>query len=994
MKVAAKTAATKVSNKAIGGGSGGSKDEGEADVPPTPEVKTVRQNRVIRTKNKKQDEEWLAQIDKNFFSEDFDGTKYVLDKTDHLDLMELEEFRDERFQELHAVSRKFAGLVNENAEKFVQELTRVSELQDQLEYATLLVKSERTKLQRADDVVVTALDVVRQTKRKAVLRGILEAVTEIRQLSKAQEQLQELLTRHEFVEAIELTRRSTEKLVEYSERGFTIVEDLASNLQDTTMMIEEHVDTALATLCADEFSLQKYEEIVRAYELLGRPHAACDRLGSCFVAAIHVKTKQVMRETILGKKAQQKKRAVRATPADSGAFKRMCKKMTKDQFEPCLMGLCGAVCGLMVSYAEIATWHKARHPEESVEEPINETAPSQLGEKIEDKDDNAQDDQGEDNKDETASSPATPALDLTDDADPLESLMGRSDAVVRTPSAAGKSSRALSAATPSRMSVTEYESMKLELHRRRLWQDAQRQIAIFLHEVDLSEFPLPQYLQLLSHVRRLISIGETFSEFKSNILESAIRKNALTYLAAFHKTIIDDLKKMLSVEEWVSLDIVKDFNIFLLKEWNFLRRKSKSGSVSDESTTTTNTLEEFAENPDLFLQHRVVIADSDTKGILGSSSKSTKKTPIVEKTTESEGSSAQAGATSKVPPPPHCSKTSMAVVRYFGRYVQIMDVLKPVAGEAMQCLIEVYAMYVDTTWNFFAKDCTVYGLNILSQKANFALGRLKHMKTPKKDGTDNPLLTLVMEPLVLSENIPLDSESSLFGLQFRITALESLSFLNTVLRSIKNNIVKRLPPTVHKFMNGFYVELVDVLPEIRWFVYKGVTAKFIKLDAIIKLMDKVKWDVKEILSQHNSYVDHLVKELNIVGQRLDAFGSSRLPAVAYNSIWLEIMEQTNRTFCEGFATAKKCTSEGRALMQLDYRQYQSKLAKVCTIKPATSHVDNFIRAFYLQEEEIEAWVKTNMKKYTKKELSNVVNVSSAKLAKKDRQKYLKMIEDG
>lgn len=138
----------------------------------------------------------------------------MLQKTESLELEELQSFRDRRFdvginamplwnlfvciiliqldrlmclecvfffvlkyarwmQELQAVSRKFAALCSDNAEKFVQELTRVSELQDQLEYATLLARKERKQLQRADDVTLRSLDVVQQSRRKQV-RNIRE----------------------------------------------------------------------------------------------------------------------------------------------------------------------------------------------------------------------------------------------------------------------------------------------------------------------------------------------------------------------------------------------------------------------------------------------------------------------------------------------------------------------------------------------------------------------------------------------------------------------------------------------------------------------------------------------------------------------------------------------------------------------------------------------------------------------------------------------------
>ena len=646
----------------------------------------------------------------------------------------------------------------------------------------------------------------------------------------------------------------------------------------------------------------------------------------------------------------------------------------------------------MVSFDQIAKYHESRHAKEP--EP---TLPDTLG--TEDQYPATSTAKAGNNgaptaEDETETAPTSPssavADALTDDVDPLESLMNTKST--------GKKSKSNDAKAASRMSAKEYEVMKLELHRRRLWQDAQRQIAIFLHEVDLSHFPLPQYLQLLSHVRRLINIGESFSEFKSDILDKAIRTNALAYLRTFHRNILNELKASLNSDDWVSLDVVKDFNIFLLKEFVFLRQRQLKG-LADESATNS-TLAEYAKNPSLFQHNRAEIQDSDVRGILGGDAP--KKTPSggTSATTAPSAAASAAGTPSKgasgdlkVPPPPHCSKTCMAVVRYFGRYLQIMDVLKPVAGEALQCLTEVYVTYLDATWAYFTAGLTVYGTNILSPRARHALERITHMKGPAREGATNPLFELNMEPPMLNEDCVLESEPSLYGLQWRITAMESLTFLATVLRSIKPNLVKRLPATTHKFLNDTYVQLVEVVPELRWYVYKGLTAKFIHLEGVVKLMSKVKWDTKEILSEHNGYVDALVKELNIVGQRIDALGTARLPEIAYNSTWMEIMEQVNRTFCEGFATAKKCTSEGRALMQLDYRQYQSKLAKVCTIKPKTTHVDDFIRAFYLQDEEIEEWIKGHSKQYTKKELSNVVTVSVVKMAKKDRQRMLKMIEE-
>eukprot|EP00040_Diaphanoeca_grandis_P030347 m.179270 g.179270 ORF g.179270 m.179270 type:complete len:1023 (-) comp31966_c0_seq1:244-3312(-) len=995
----------------------GKEEEAEEDT--ASHVTAVNRNRVIRNKSVKVDEEWLSEIPSEFFDEEFDSSKYILESTDALDEMELHEFRENRFQELHAVSRKFSGLVNNNAEEFVQELTRVSELQDQLVYATIKVKSQRAQLKRADDVMVKALDIVRQNQRKKVLTDILHAVTEIGKLSKAQETLVELLKKKSFVEAIELARTSTEKLIEYSDRGFTIVDDLATNLQDTTLLIEEHVDNALCVLCSD-FELNKYEEIVQAYDMLGRPHAACDRLGSYFVQAMQVKTKQVLRKHTGRRNPKVEKRTTSLT-GDITQFKQLCKGLKTEKFEPCLMDFCGVVCELMVNYDAIVAWHRkkatASDPTSNNDdtntkddsETETETDPDPSNVNITG---DATTNDGADDTDNTTSSTdeelvpkkktrektKQSQLDLTDDSDPLESISTSTREMKLSKSA-------------TNMSAQEYESMKLEVHRRRLWQDVQRQVAIFLHEalheIDLSEYPLPQYLQLLSHVRRLINIGESFSGLKADILELAIRKNSLTYLAAFHTRVLSQIKNMINQDEWEALDVVKDFNIFLLKEFSFLRQRQQKG-LSDESLTNT-TLAEFRSNPEVFKNKRTVIPDADVQeiSIKGGTTTPTKitrqpsltSTPVAtpvstpSKLVERMSSDGSGTPSKSRPPPPHCSGTAMALVRFCGRYLQIMDVLKPVAAEAFQCITEVYAFFYDATWGFFSTDCTAYSHGILSPKVHRALERCRQVKQPSQTDLANVLFDLWMEPPVLSENCELDSEANLHGLQYRITGLESLTFLSTVLRSIKANIVRRLPPACHKFMNTFYTDLVETVPELRWFVYKGTASKLLRFESMLKAMGSVKWDVKEIMSQHNPYIDKLVADINIVAQRMAVMGDTRLPAVSTKLLWGEINEEINRMFVEGFASAKKCTSEGRALMQLDYRQYLSKMSKISVIKPPTAHVDDFIRAFYLQIEEFEDWLRAHAKQYTKKELANVVNVTSVKLAKKDKQRLLKLLDD-
>lgn len=46
--------------------------------------------------------------------------------------------------------------------------------------------------------------------------------------------------------------------------------------------------------------------------------------------------------------------------------------------------------------------------------------------------------------------------------------------------------------------------------------------------------------------------------------------------------------------------------------------------------------------------------------------------------------------------------------------------------------------------------------------------------------------------------------------------------------------------------------------ELRKPVYWSVTGQSVDYDNVLQHMNTVRWDVKDIMSQHNSYVDHLL----------------------------------------------------------------------------------------------------------------------------------------
>ncbi|TWW65725.1 Syndetin [Takifugu flavidus] len=231
-------------------------------------------------------------------------------------------------------------------------------------------------------------------------------------------------------------------------------------------------------------------------------------------------------------------------------------------------------------------------------------------------------------------------------------------------------------------------------------------------------------------------------------------------------------------------------------------------------------------------------------------------------------------------------------------------------------------------------------------------------------------------------------------------------------------------------------QTVSTASELRKPIYWIVAARAIDYEQMLLLMAGVKWDIREIMSQHNVYVDVLLKALNkdtqqgrartcaaskptqvwlklVTDLRVFPLGSQqkefeqfnkrladvsrhvRIPLPVSNVLWEHCIRLANRTLVEGYANVKKCSNEGRALMQLDFQQFLMKLEKLTDLRPIPDKefVETYIKAYYLTENDMEQFIK-NHREYSMKQLANLVNVClGSHINKKARQKLLAAIDD-
>ncbi|KAG7245036.1 hypothetical protein INR49_023602, partial [Caranx melampygus] len=163
----------------------------------------------------------------------------------------------------------------------------------------------------------------------------------------------------------------------------------------------------------------------------------------------------------------------------------------------------------------------------------------------------------------------------------------------------------------------------------------------------------------------------------------------------------------------------------------------------------------------------------------------------------------------------------------------------------------------------------------------------------------------------LSQLVVLTNSGTLYGLAQRVVATESLVFLAEQFESLQSHLDTMMPAAKKPFLQQFYSQTVATASELRKPIYWIVAAKAIDYEQMLLMMAGVKWDIREIMSQHNVYVDVLLKEFEQFNKRLgDVSRHVRIPLPVSNVLWEHCIRLANRTLVEGLCECSKiCNSE-------------------------------------------------------------------------------------
>ncbi|KFM70702.1 Coiled-coil domain-containing protein 132, partial [Stegodyphus mimosarum] len=253
-----------------------------------------------------------------------------------------------------------------------------------------------------------------------------------------------------------------------------------------------------------------------------------------------------------------------------------------------------------------------------------------------------------------------------------------------------------------------YIKQKLEHGLLRIWQDVQQKVKGYLLASDISPFKFDEFIHILALIQRLIDIGEDFCGSRSEDLQESVRKQSVNYFRNYHRGFMEELRTFLEHESWEICPVHSAFSAVHLQEFRFLTRtciRHQSFTSSPERTEKASSPSRresfFKKNMESYNPFEEKFEDDETEDILAlkenddldrsnydSDSDDSEipdelKKDFIDENTEDIPKKIQSKFSKKVTHAgrkkqvPILTNTALNVLRSFGKYMQMMSVLKP-----------------------------------------------------------------------------------------------------------------------------------------------------------------------------------------------------------------------------------------------------------------------------------------------------------------------------
>ncbi|KNA17398.1 hypothetical protein SOVF_080160 isoform A [Spinacia oleracea] len=345
--------------------------------------------------------------------------------------------------------------------------------------------------------------------------------------------------------------------------------------------------------------------------------------------------------------------------------------------------------------------------------------------------------------------------------------------------------------------------------------------------------------------------------------------------------------------------------------------------------------------------------------------------------------------------------SSLCLLRFMDKYARLMQKLGMVNVELFKGLCQLFEIYYYFVFDTFGhQDSYANGKGVaetLNHRLKTAVNRItqdcEQWLKPKQLSSSLSLPVSLNSSSKNMDLTPTSPPGTNFGqspgLKETCAAVNTVSLIARILRRSKPHLQSMLWQNNSAVVEDFFVFLVDSVPDLAEHIYRSTARSLLHINGYVERIANAKWEIKDLGTEHNGYVDLLLGEFKHYKTRL-----------AHAGIHMEVQEHlleygveiVAETLVEGLSRLKKCTDEGRALMSLDLQVLINGLQHFVSkdVKAKVHIVETFIKAYYLPETEYVYWARAHPE-YSKSQVVGLVNLVATMKSWK-RKTRLEIIE--
>ncbi|VDN92180.1 unnamed protein product [Brugia pahangi] len=911
--------------------------------------------------------EILESIDAAYFiDEGFDATDYELKKVMGADILpeDLTGEMDKLKQQLQVVSKRVSEVIMHDWPSYSSQLEDIAEIQKDLDSILLVMQNMRKKLAQAKLENQNGLEIIANYRNRIFLKKLLSSLEDIKTLYEVQFQIKDLVQEENFPAAINMCYEAQKATVTFNQ--FSCIKELSTKLHEALEEIEINLDNCLASITI-LFSVDRYSSIYTAYKLLGKVEECAMKVVGFTRATLESSARTVISDKILPIRTETKIQEL--------SYEQLCEAVDMSQILDCVRELGFVICKVLFTYHSILLFH-------------------------------------------------------IDEDERLECAHEKTENV-------GIVRKIL---VDSLYSIFKTASVKFST-------------LLYCH--DLSLLKIDQFLDVIEMSNRFKQFGRTYFGNVCGEVTMSLEKQSHQYFKRFHYDRMDELRMFLENEAFALCPVPLQFTLFdfqvkylmlhccllfisktiflnifsrlaniyaltkingnahmpIFQEFSFLKESNGCRGGVDSSSHSKidldlgepldfQILQPTDVNPFLMGATDMDSSAKDVDITIISNAKNSSNDDVDNDRYHLDDSFSQLA--------PILCNASLNLLRFIGKYIRMAYVLHSIADQAVNGIFELCSYFFFAVYSFFVS-------NAHSVTESFFFPNLKNVV----DNLESDLFSDVSPsegankfkcfPCTLLQDVKLDSAPS-YALRERIVGAESVNFISKqldLIRPVIESLVNR------DVIEKYYTEILAVIPKMRECIYACAISCLIDYDWFVNDIMTTKWDICQLQSQHSTYVDNILQEFSRINDLLSEI-AKQIPITrpVQKTFWSIVIYCTFNALVKGYGEfGKKCSNEGRALMQLDFQQLIAKLEQLIDFMPIPhkAYVENYIKAYYLPESSMESWILQHrvsniycfikvfvidlkIKEYTTNQIITLLNVATH-ISKKARTRIINALEE-